>query len=121
MSDVASSSPEANYLTRNNIVHPMSNRPGTQGDAHVAAAEAAGRADIAARATYPSSTAITVGGGNIRKGKYPMPITYKTPDGTTVTTLAELATWLFAREGRAAPSNAEVIVHADRKPGTAIS
>jgi hypothetical protein len=50
-----------------------------------------------------------------------MPITYKTPDGTTVTTLAELATWYFAREGRAAPTNAEVIVIADRKPGTAIS
>lgn len=69
MTDIASSSPEANYLTRNNIVHPMSNLPGTQGDAHVAADEARGRADIGARATYPSSTAITVSGGNIRKGK----------------------------------------------------
>jgi hypothetical protein len=50
-----------------------------------------------------------------------MAITYKTPDGTTVTTLAELATWYFAREGRAAPTNAEVIVDGYRKPGTAIS
>lgn len=67
--DVATSSPEANYLTRNNIVHPLSNLPGTQGDAEIAAAEARGRADIAARATYPSSTVIAVTGGAIRKGK----------------------------------------------------
>jgi hypothetical protein len=50
-----------------------------------------------------------------------MPIVYKTSDGTTATTLAELATWYFAREGRAAPANAEVVVDAFRKPGTAIS
>jgi hypothetical protein len=50
-----------------------------------------------------------------------MAITYATPNGTVVTTLAELATWCFAREGRVAPTNATLIVQADRKPGTAIS
>ena len=57
------SSPEANYLTRNNIVHPLSNLPGTQGDVHVAAAEVRARADIAARG------GISVTGGSIKKGK----------------------------------------------------
>ncbi len=50
-----------------------------------------------------------------------MAITYTTPDGTVVATLAALATWYYAREGRAAPTNGELIVIADRKPGTAIS
>lgn len=56
-------SPEAVYLTRSNIVHPASNLPGTQGDAQVAAAEAAARADITLR------TGTTVSGGAIKKGK----------------------------------------------------
>jgi hypothetical protein len=50
-----------------------------------------------------------------------MPITYVTPNGVPITTLAELATWYFATEGRAAPTNATVIVEGYRKPGTAIS
>lgn len=62
-------SPEANYLARDNIVHPMSNLPGTQGDAHVAAAEAKGRLDIQNRLTAQSGSAVTVTGGSIKKGK----------------------------------------------------
>lgn len=51
-----------------------------------------------------------------------MPIVYTMPDGTVVTTLAQVADHLFGkREGRATPTNAEVVVMADRKPGTAIS
>ena len=50
-----------------------------------------------------------------------MAISYTTPNGTVVTTLAELATWYYAREGRSTPTNGELIVLADRKPGTAIS
>jgi hypothetical protein len=50
-----------------------------------------------------------------------MAITYKLPDGTTVATLADIATWYFAKEGRTVPTNAEVIVDGYRKPGTAIS
>lgn len=50
-----------------------------------------------------------------------MAITYRMGDGTVVTTLAEVATHTFAREGRAAPANAEIQIKAVRKPGTAIS
>ena len=60
---VHSFSPEANYLSRNNIVHPASNLPGTQGDAVVAAAETAARAEASQR------LGVTVSGGAIRKGK----------------------------------------------------
>lgn len=56
-------SPEANYLTRNNIVHPLSNLPGTQGDARIAAEEVAARAEASLR------HGVTVTGGAIRKGK----------------------------------------------------
>lgn len=56
-------SPEANYLTRNNIVHPLSNLPGTQGDARIAAEEAKARAEASTR------TGLTVSGGSIKKGK----------------------------------------------------
>ena len=56
-------SPEANYLTRTNIVHPASNLPGTQGDAIVAAAEAAARTEASVR------HGVTITGGSIRKGK----------------------------------------------------
>ena len=56
-------SPAANYLTRNNIVHPASNLPGTQGDAVVAADEARARAEAGDR------HGITATGGSIRKGK----------------------------------------------------
>lgn len=56
-------SPAANYLTRNNIVHPQSNLPGTQGDAHVTADEARARAEMADR------HGVTATGGSIRKGK----------------------------------------------------
>jgi hypothetical protein len=67
---IETSSPEANYLTRNNLVHPRSNLPGTQGDTHVAADEARGRADILARKTYASGVAVTgLAGGSIKKGK----------------------------------------------------
>jgi hypothetical protein len=69
MADVQTSSPEANYLTRNNIVHPASNLPGTTGDAMVTAAETAGRNDIQARLAYASGVAATVTGGSIKKGK----------------------------------------------------
>jgi hypothetical protein len=66
---IESTSPQANYLTRNNIVHPMSTLPGTQGDAHVAADEALGRADIQNRKTYSSGVATTFTGASIKKGK----------------------------------------------------
>jgi hypothetical protein len=66
---IETSSPEANYLTRNNIVHPRSNLPGTQGDAAVAADEAIGRADIQARKAYSSGVATTFSGASIKKGK----------------------------------------------------
>jgi hypothetical protein len=66
---IENSSPEANYLTRNNIVHPMSTLSGTQGDAHVAADEARGRADIQARKTYSSGVVTTFSGASIKKGK----------------------------------------------------
>lgn len=56
-------SPELAYLTSTNIVHPASNLPGSQGDAVVAAAEAAARAELSGR----HGTTIT--GGNIKKGK----------------------------------------------------
>ena len=56
-------SPEANYLTRNNIVHPLSNLPGTQGDAAIAAAEAKARQDIADR------KGVTATGGTIKKAR----------------------------------------------------
>lgn len=55
--------PEVAYLLRPNIVHPASNLPGTQGDAQVAAAEAA------ARAAIQTITGATVTGGAIKKGK----------------------------------------------------
>ncbi len=70
MAEIETSSPEANYLSRSNIVHPMSNLPGTQGDAHVAADEARGRADILARKSYATGVAVTgLAGGSIKKGK----------------------------------------------------
>lgn len=50
-----------------------------------------------------------------------MAITYTTPNGTVLTTIADLATFHFGREGRAVPTNAELIVQVDRKPGTAVS
>jgi hypothetical protein len=51
-----------------------------------------------------------------------MAITYTMPDGTVVTTIAQAANHLFnVREGRATPTNAEVVIMADRKPGTPIS
>lgn len=56
-------SPEANYLTRDNIVHPLSNLPGTQGDARITAEEAKARAEYLAR------TGVTLSGGSIKKGK----------------------------------------------------
>jgi hypothetical protein len=62
-------SPEANYITRDNIVHPLSNLPGTQGDLYVAAAEAKGRLDIQNRLSASGATAITAAGGSIKKGK----------------------------------------------------
>lgn len=55
-------SPEANYLSRSNIVHPQSNR-GAAGDGAVAVAEAKARQDIADR------QGVTVSGGSIRKGR----------------------------------------------------
>lgn len=50
-----------------------------------------------------------------------MAVTFKTTDGTTVVDLNALATWHFAKQGLALPTNAEVIVDAYRKPGTAVS
>lgn len=52
-----------------------------------------------------------------------MAITYTLPNGRVVTTLADLADEVFVkRQGLAAvPTNAEVVVVADRKPGTAAS
>ena len=61
--DVETHCPEAAYLTKPNIVHPQSNR-GTAGDAHVAAAEAIARAEIAQR-----HNGVAVTGGAIKKGK----------------------------------------------------
>jgi hypothetical protein len=58
MTDVERSSPEAAYLTKPNIVHPQSGNA-----AVVAAAEAAGRADIALR-----KGGVAVTGGAIKKG-----------------------------------------------------
>lgn len=55
-------SPQAAYLTKDNIVHPQSNR-GTAGDAAVAADEARARAELQAR------TGLTISGGNIKKGR----------------------------------------------------
>lgn len=70
MAEIETSSPEANYLTRNNIVHPLSNLPGSQGDANIAADEARGRADILARKSYASGVPVTgLAGGSIKKGK----------------------------------------------------
>ena len=56
-------SPAANYLTRDNIVHPLSNLPGTQGDARIAADE------VRARAEATDRHGTTATGGSIRKGK----------------------------------------------------
>jgi hypothetical protein len=56
-------SPEANYLTRSNIVHPLSNLPGTQGDARITALE------TRARNEYADRTGLTLTGGTIKKGK----------------------------------------------------
>lgn len=52
-----------------------------------------------------------------------MAITYTMPDGTVVTTLAQVADHVFQkRQGLSAtPTNAEVVIEADRKPGTAAS
>lgn len=68
MAEIETKSPEANYLTRPNIVHPESNHtpPGplaTQGETKVVAAEAKGRQDTA------DATKVTVSGGSIRRGK----------------------------------------------------
>jgi hypothetical protein len=69
MAEIETCSPEANYLTRNNIVHPLSNLPGTQGDAEIAAQEARARAELSARKAYASGVASAVTGGSIKKGK----------------------------------------------------
>lgn len=68
MASSESKTPEANYITRVNIVHPESTHvpPGalaTQGDTKVTAAEAKGRQDLA------DATGVTVTGGSIKKGK----------------------------------------------------
>lgn len=60
---VSTFSPEANYLTRTNIVHPASNAGTAAGDATIAAAEVAARADSTAR------LGVTVSGGTIKKGR----------------------------------------------------
>lgn len=62
MPEVATYCPEAAYLTKDNIVHPQSNR-GAAGDAHVAAAEATARIEMAQRRGVSSVT-----GGAIKKG-----------------------------------------------------
>lgn len=60
---IETSSPAANYLTRDNIVHPLSNLPGTQGDARITELEATARTDLALR------NGLAVTGGSIKKGK----------------------------------------------------
>lgn len=60
---VENKTPETAYLTKPNIVHPESNRPGTAGDARIAADEAAARAALGAL------HGVTATGGSIQKGK----------------------------------------------------
>jgi hypothetical protein len=52
-----------------------------------------------------------------------MAITYTLPNGTVITTLAQVADFVFqTRQGLSAtPTNGEVVVMGDRKPGTAAS
>lgn len=52
-----------------------------------------------------------------------MAITMTTPDGTVITTITDLQNWYYQkRESRASnPANGELVVFADRKPGTATS
>lgn len=52
-----------------------------------------------------------------------MAITYVTPDGTSVATLAALADWIFDKSGEngTTPTTATVIVSGHRKPGSAVS
>ena len=51
-----------------------------------------------------------------------MAITYVTPDGTVVTTIAGLADHIFDTSGEngTTPTTATVIVYGHRKPGTAV-
>lgn len=66
---IETSSPEANYATRTNIVHPESNVGTANATARVDAAESRGNADIAARKSYESGVAVTVSGHTIKRGK----------------------------------------------------
>lgn len=66
---IETSSPEANYATRTNIVHPESNVAHANSEARVVAAEARGNADIAARKSYEAGVAVTVSGHTIKRGK----------------------------------------------------
>lgn len=62
--------PDTAYLTKPNIVHPISNLPGTQGDTAVASSEAAARAEIQNRVQVASGgVSVTVTGGSVKKGK----------------------------------------------------
>ncbi len=66
---IENSSPEANYATRTNIVHPESNIAHANSVARVDAAEARGNLDIQNRKTYESGVATTVSGHTIKRGK----------------------------------------------------
>jgi hypothetical protein len=52
-----------------------------------------------------------------------MAIVYTTPTGQVLTTIAQLADYAFDTSGETGttPTNAEVVVYAHRKPGTAVS
>lgn len=53
-----------------------------------------------------------------------MALTYVTPDGTVVTTLAGLADWAYDHNpgsNTVTPTTATVVVYAHQKPGTAAS
>jgi hypothetical protein len=52
-----------------------------------------------------------------------MAITYVTPTGTVLTTIAQLADYAFDTSGETGttPTTATVVVYAHRKPGTPVS
>lgn len=66
---IETSSPEANYLTRNNIVHPESNLGTATATARVDALQALGLADIQARKAAEGGTAASVSGLTIKRGR----------------------------------------------------
>lgn len=66
---IETSSPEANYATRTNIVHPESNLAHANSVARVDAAETRANEQLQARRSYEAGTTVTVSGHTIKRGK----------------------------------------------------